>query len=90
MLTEKFILLSMSQSAWKQCVKFSNFKDIISGITQGSMIDPILFNVSINDNQFFFIEPFTFHNFANALSAWATTVSNVTNNLESNSNIATE
>ena len=54
------------------------------------MIDPILFNVSINDNQFFFIEPFTFHNFANALSAWATTVSNVTNNLESDSNIATE
>ena len=49
---------------WKQCVrvnnKYTNFEDIISGVTQGSIIGPILFSLSVN-NLFFFIEFSTIH-----------------------------
>ena len=59
----------------KQCVKINNtyseYNKIISGIPQGSILGPILCNLSIND-LFFFIEIASMHNFAddNNLSAW--------------------
>ena len=51
----------------KQCVRVNNvcsdFKDIISGIPQGSIVGPMLFNAFLNDF-FFCIRKASVHNFA--------------------------
>ena len=63
----------------KQCVRVSNvcsdFKDIISGVLQGSVVGPKLFNTFLNDF-FFCIRKASVHNFAddNALSSFAKSV----------------
>ena len=44
-------------------IKFWDFKDIISGVHQGSIGDPIPFNASIND-LFFCIKQASIYNFA--------------------------
>ena len=75
----------------KQCVRISNFENIITGVPQDSIVGPLLFYFSINE-LFFFIGSSSIHNFAdgNTLSAWANTTSDLINKLESGSNIATE
>ena len=67
----------------------SDYNEIISDASQGSILGRIWFNLSIND-LFFFIEIATIHNFAddNNLSVWGETVSKLIDKLESESNIA--
>ena len=79
----------------KQCVRinktYRNFDNIITGVPQGSIVGPFLFEFLIN-NLFSFIESSLTHNFAddNTLSAWANIISDLINKLESDSDIAIE
>ena len=69
----KLILSHLSKR--QQCVEInnihSNFMKVISAVLQGSILEPILCNFSIND-LFFFTEKASTHNFAdgNSLSTW--------------------
>ena len=70
---------------------YSDYNEIISVVPKGSLLGPILFNLSIDD-LFFFIGIASMHNFAddNTLSAWIETVSKFISTLELESNIATD
>ena len=79
----------------KQCVRINNvtsdFETIISGVPQGSIVGPILFNCFFNDF-FYFIEKASAHNFAdgNTLSKIEETIQNLIALLETESNTAIE
>ena len=74
----------------KQCVRindvYSRFQNVISGVPQGSIVGPILFNRFFNDF-FYFIDKASVHNFAddNSLSAFESNIKNLKLILESES-----
>ena len=77
----------------QQCVRinniYSSFEEIISGVPQGSIVGPILFNAFLNDF-FYDIENASVHNFAddNTLSCFAKTVKDLINVLKEESEVA--
>ena len=85
----KYIYLKKRQ----RCVRINNiysgFEEIISGVPQGSIVGPILFNAFLNDF-FYDIENASVHNFAddNTLSCFAKTVKDLINVLKEESEVA--
>ena len=77
----------------QHCVRinniYSSFEEIISGVPQGSIVGPILFNAFLNDF-FYDIENASVHNFAddNTLPCFAKTVKHLINVLKEESEVA--
>ena len=77
----------------KQCVCINNtlseFNKVISGVSEGFIVGPILFNCFFNDF-YYFIENANVHNFTNdnKLTTVAQNIQNLISVLESESNIA--
>ena len=86
------LLMNICSYLWnrRQCVHINNvhsrFQNVISGVPQGSIVGPTLFNCFFNDF-FYFIDKASVHNFAddNSLSAFESNIKNLKLILETES-----
>ena len=68
---------------------YSAFQLILSGVAQGSILGPTLFNIFLNDF-IYFIKTANVHNYAddNTLTSFSNSVSNLIKILETETNVA--